>query len=133
MADVVHKIVKTNYCPPSVIINDKGEILHIHGNVKQYLSFVEGRIGANVFTVARRGLPMNIRLGLRWAKQEGKPATVEVESFKDNKNTRLISIHVHPITLKNWETQLFLVLFHDITPQQGFRISPSIIDTIEDL
>jgi two-component system CheB/CheR fusion protein len=131
LADVVHKIVKTNYCPPGVIINDKGEILHIHGNVKQYLNFVEGHIGANVFSVARRGLPMNIRLGLRRAKQDGKPATIDVASFKDNKNTRLISIHVHPITLRNWETQLFLVLFHDITPQQGFRISPSIIDTDE--
>lgn len=128
LSDVVDKIIKKNYSPPSVIINEIGEILHIHGDVNQYIQFIEGRLGTNIFNVARQGFPINIRLALRRVNEEGKPVTVEVASFKNKKKSRLIAIHVHPVTVRNWGTKLFLILFSDITPKEGFRINPPIID-----
>ena len=52
---------------PAVVVNDKGDILYFHGKTGKYLEPASGKAALNVLEMAREGLRIEIRTGLRKA------------------------------------------------------------------
>ena len=50
------QLVLQHYAPPSVLANDKGDILYISGRTGKYLEAAAGKANWNIFAMAREGL-----------------------------------------------------------------------------
>ena len=58
LAVLVEQLLLERYAPPSVLINDRGDILHIYGRTGTYLEPAPGQPRLNLLAMAREGLQM---------------------------------------------------------------------------
>ena len=65
--EVVDKLIMENYGPAGVLVNEKGEILYIHGRTGKYLEPASGEFTSknNILDMARQGLKMELAHSIR--------------------------------------------------------------------
>jgi len=56
LQSLADQLVLERYSPPSVLVNDKGNILYVSGRTGKYLEPAAGKANWNVFAMAREGL-----------------------------------------------------------------------------
>ncbi|MCD6050885.1 MAG: chemotaxis protein CheB, partial [Verrucomicrobia bacterium] len=66
------KLVLDHYSSPSVLVNDKGNILYVSGHTGKYLEPAAGKANWNIFVMAREGLRYEITTAFQKVlRQEG--------------------------------------------------------------
>ncbi|HYB20295.1 MAG TPA: chemotaxis protein CheB, partial [Thermodesulfobacteriota bacterium] len=115
VAEVTQKILLEAFVPPSVIVNDKGEITYIHGQTGNYLEPSQGQPSLNILDMAREGLQFELRSALHNAvsKKKEMHKTLRVRT---NHEHRQVNLTVKPLAGREAEG-LFLVVFEDAKPE----------------
>jgi two-component system CheB/CheR fusion protein len=67
LSTIFEKTLLTRYAPASVIVNDRGDILYIHGRTGDYLEPAVGQPRLNILEMAREGLRIELPSALRRA------------------------------------------------------------------
>lgn len=79
ISHLVEQVLLNRYGPVGVLVNDRGDVLYIHGRTGAYLEpATGGSARLNVLDMAREGLAEELRIALRHA------ATGEAEVVRDN-------------------------------------------------
>lgn len=74
LALLIEKKLLSQLCPACVVVNDQGEIVHVHGRTGEYLELAEGTPRAHVLDMAREGLRHELAELLRRAAEGRDPA-----------------------------------------------------------
>lgn len=96
LAALAEKLLIERYAPPSAIINDRGDIVHIHGRTGAYLELAPGQPRLNILVMAREGLRIPLTAALRHATIREDEVIQEVVQVKTNGE----SIHVKVVVQK---------------------------------
>ena len=64
-AAIVDKTLLARFAPASVLVDDRGDILHIHGRTGDYLEPATGQPRLNILEMARDGLRLDLTAALR--------------------------------------------------------------------
>ena len=107
----LHLRLLEQYGPPSVVVNELHEIVHLSEGAGRYLQFVAGEPTANIVKVVHPALQIELRTALFKAAQTkasaiGSPTPVEVQG-----ETELITVEVRPMATGDQAQGFFLVLF----------------------
>jgi two-component system CheB/CheR fusion protein len=70
---LLEKTLLNRYAPACVIVNDRGDILHIHGRTGDYLEPASGQPRLNILEMAREGLRIDLAAALRRAAAQDAP------------------------------------------------------------
>ncbi len=136
----LHLKLLEQYGPPSLVINDMHDIVHLSEHAGRYLQFAPGEISANLLKVVHPALRIELRTALFKAEQSketvrGAPQATEVAG-----STETITVSVCPIRQDGVEEDFFLVLFeqeHDLAapaaPAQADAINRDLDDEIQHL
>ncbi len=65
--DLVQKLLISQYAPASVLINEQGDVVYIHGRTGKFLEPTAGKASMNVFFMAREGLRVELNNAVRKA------------------------------------------------------------------
>ena len=76
-AALVEKMLLRRYEPPTVVINDRGDIIHTHGHTGAYLEMPSGQPHLNILAMAREGLRMPLATAIR------KVLSTDTEAVQD--------------------------------------------------
>ncbi|TIX59704.1 MAG: hypothetical protein E5V33_20155, partial [Mesorhizobium sp.] len=79
------------------MINAAGELIHISGGTGKYLELAAGAPDSNVFSMARRGLRMDLRAALHKAVSTGQVAIQNKINIGTNGGRQVISLVVQPL------------------------------------
>ena len=60
MAELSRHMLLERFVPPSVLINETGDILYIQGRTGRYLEPASGEAAMNIFTMAKEGLRLEL-------------------------------------------------------------------------
>jgi len=115
ISELIEKIMIEDYAPPSVVINEKGEILYIHGRTGRYLEPSPGVAAMNVFEMAREGIKGDLFAAVRKATTRKKAVTHTDLRVKDNGGFRFINLTVRPLIEAKTMRGLLLVVFENVT------------------
>ncbi|RMF04389.1 MAG: chemotaxis protein CheR, partial [Chloroflexi bacterium] len=63
--DVTERTLLNDYTPAGVVINDKGDVLYIHGRTGKYLEPASGQASLNILRMARLGLRLELSTAIR--------------------------------------------------------------------
>jgi two-component system CheB/CheR fusion protein len=128
--ELMGRIILDKYAPPSVLVNDRYEILYFQGNTDQYLAPPSGEPSFNILKMAREGLRHKLTGALRQAMKEKRTVSYPGVQLKHQKDDWLtIDLHIQPL-LETPEApaNLFLVVFEEKTPawpkRKGRRTPP---------
>jgi two-component system CheB/CheR fusion protein len=116
VAQLAEKSLAEHYAPPSVIIDEKGEILYIHGRTGKYLEPAPGEAKLSIYRMAREGLKLELPSAIHKAATQKKEVVHKGIKIKDNGGTQMIDLIVRPMLKAKAPSGLMMVVFEDVTP-----------------
>lgn len=122
----LHQQLLENYAPPSLVVNEEYDIVHLSEKVGKYLQIAGGEVSQNILKLIRPELRLELRSALYGASQ-GQSA-VEARGLKltiDNK-TEIINIHARPVLRTGDTAKGFILVLFEPTVDTG---KPEIVVT----
>jgi two-component system CheB/CheR fusion protein len=107
------KVIARVFAPPSVLVNEKFDVLYCYGPIDRFLAVPSGEASLNVLRIAREGLRNKLAPALSEALKGTIPVTVENVGVGSDGNVRTVDLIVQPI-LEPGETQrLMMIVFKE--------------------
>jgi two-component system CheB/CheR fusion protein len=117
------------YVPPSVLINAQMELLHVFGDVSDYLGLPVGRVDFNLLTLIRKEFRTEVQTLVHQAQH--KRAAVYGRQHDHDKSSGAFRIAVHPIPGVEVEPLLLIafepVLVPDAVRHEHFDLLPGLV------
>jgi len=122
LSELTERALLQLYAPAAVLVNERGEILYLHGRTGQYLEPAPGEAGLNILPMAREGLRQELTNALHNAISRKEPVHIPGLRVKSNGDFTFIHLTVRPITADfagfgkpaaNADQNLFMVVFEE--------------------
>ncbi|HWR24955.1 MAG TPA: CheR family methyltransferase, partial [Methanosarcina sp.] len=102
------------YAPVSVLVNQRGDILYIHGRTGMYLEPAPGEADLNILKMAREGLRQELTTDLYKAAASKEPVFHQGLRVKTNGEFITINMALRPVEAGTGrESTLFLITFEE--------------------
>jgi len=106
------------YAPPCVIINERHEILFIHGRTGRYIEPAPGEAELNILKMAREGLRPALLAATHQARGEHRSVTVPGVVVKSEGEEHVIDLVVKPFSRPPHGSDHLMVIFRDTEPDE---------------
>jgi two-component system, chemotaxis family, CheB/CheR fusion protein len=114
LQDSAERLLLDRYSPAYVVIDAAGEVLHLSASTGKYLELAAGVPDHNIFSMARRGLRMDLRAAVHKAVSTGQGSVQSDISIGTNGGRQTISLFVQPIPRQDASDPVFMVVFKDV-------------------
>jgi two-component system CheB/CheR fusion protein len=118
IAEMAREVLLRDYAPASVIIDRKHNIIFIHGQTGTYLQLPGGEVNLDIVDMAREGLKVELASAIRKATMQNKEITFQNLQVKENGEFHNVNLTVKPISSKDSEPELLMVIFQDVIPAE---------------
>ncbi len=122
----LHSQMLIPYTPPSVIISEDYDIVHLSRGAGRFLEFVEGEPSHNLLKVVHPDLRLELRTALFAAAQQDGSAESRRARVDLDGRWRLVDLHIQPIQEPEWARGYFLVVFHDLADANDIERSSTV-------
>jgi two-component system CheB/CheR fusion protein len=112
----LERMIREEYAPPCVVINERGEILYLTGRTSRYLQAHEGAPTNNLFDQAHTRLRLELRTALAAAvntRQSVVRRNVSVEPSDVGSAARQVTLTVRPLPGLPSDTGLYAVVLQE--------------------
>jgi two-component system CheB/CheR fusion protein len=124
----LHQQLLERYAPPSLIVNEEYDVVHVSEKAGRYLQVPGGEPSSNVFKLVREELRLELRTALYQARQRNTNVEACGLEVTIEDRTETVNIHVRPVaSATDPERGYALVVFEPATqkPKDEERIYPS--------
>lgn len=121
IAELSKKALLQSYVPASVVTDEKGNILYVHGDTGKYLRPAPGQPSLNVVEMAREGLQIELRTAIHNAAAQKTQVACKSLQIKTNGVRQGINLIVKPLEDFQASQPLLLISFQDIEPQERLK------------
>jgi two-component system CheB/CheR fusion protein len=109
------QLVLRRHAPPTVLVNDQGNILFISGRTGKYLEPAVGKANLNIFAMAREGLRYELTNAFRKALRQAGPVTLRGLKIGTNGGQQYADITVERLDDAEPLAGLVMIVFLDIS------------------
>jgi two-component system CheB/CheR fusion protein len=109
LRDLTERTLLRQFAPAGALVNDRGDILYLHGRTGEYLEPAAGEAGLNILKMAREGLRPGLTIALRKAATGKDAEFLSGLRVKTNGAYARVDLRVQPLTTDAGEPRLFLV------------------------
>lgn len=114
ISEVATKMLMEHLVPASLIVNTKGDILHVQGRTGKYLEPAQGTTGLNALEMARDGLQLELRSALHNAASQKTRVVYPHIRVRTNGDIQVINLKIIPVPGALSDQDLYLVVFEDV-------------------
>jgi two-component system CheB/CheR fusion protein len=118
VAAIAQSTLLETFAPPSVIVNEKGDILYIHGQTGKYLEPAPGHASLNISDMAREGIRYELRSGIHYVVTKMKERQYQGLRVKTDGGNQPINLMIKPLTDPKEVQGLIMVTFEEITQEK---------------
>jgi len=130
--ELTRGILLQSYAPPSVITNEEGNTLYVHGDTGNYLRPAPGQVSLNIVDMAREGLQLELRKAIHNAVQQKTHKSIRGVPVKTNGGMHLVDVTVRPIADPRTAKDLLIVLFSIIRDITRRKQTEEVINRLSD-
>ncbi|CAN7602548.1 PAS domain-containing protein [Pararhizobium sp. LjRoot235] len=115
LRQTVEAHVLERYSPAHVVVNAEGDVVYYSAKTGKYLEAAQGAPTRQLVTLARRGLRLDLRSGLREAIETR--ATIVRDNIaidEDGDRVQFVTLTIEPLADRDHGEALFLVLFEPV-------------------
>ncbi len=113
MFDVIQRLLVTRYAPAAVVVNDRGDVVYIHGRTGAYLEPASGLPTRQVLDLAREGLRRELALALRQAADTDQEVVRRGVSVSADGDGRVVNIRIKKLAAPAVVRGLVLITFEE--------------------
>ena len=114
LQSLAERLVLQRFAPPSVLVNDQGNILHISGRTGKYLEPAAGKANWNIFVMAREGLRYELTGAFQKALRQEGPVLLRGLKIRTDSGNRFVDISVEKIEEAEALRGLVMIVFTDV-------------------
>jgi PAS domain S-box-containing protein len=116
----LHQKLLEQYAPPSLVVNEEYDIVHMSEKAGGFLEFPGGEPTKNLLKLIKPGLRLELRSALYQAMQRQAPTEARNVAWTQHGEPQSVNIHVKPVTKEGDPAKGFmLVIFEPDQPAQG--------------
>ncbi len=112
---VADQIILQKYAPPSVLVNEKGDIVYIAGRTGKFLEPVAGKANWNIHAMAREGLQQLLPNAFRTAAKSFDPVVLNRVKIGSDEQSVFVHVVVQRIEKPDNVKGMFMVVFNEIS------------------
>ena len=116
MAELSRHMLLERFVPPSVLVNETGDILYIQGKTGRYLEPASGEATMNIFTMAKEGMRLELGSLIRKALLQRREIVRDGLRVQVNGGYHPVRVVVRPISGRSYMRGMVLVSFEEETP-----------------
>ena len=135
LRELTERALLQQYAPVAALINQRGDILYLHGRTGLYLEPAPGEPGMNILKMAREGLRQELTTALHKAVASRDSVRHPGLRVKTNGDFTLVDLTIRPVTAgpdAATDSALFLVIFEESPPTVQQRPEKAIaVDSVQ--
>ena len=116
LRELTERELLQQYAPVGVLVNERGDILYIHGRAGRYLEPAAGEASLNILKMAREGVRRDLATALHKVVAHREPLSHKGLRVKANGVFTSVNLSVQPVTAglaAAADPNLFLVVFEE--------------------
>jgi two-component system CheB/CheR fusion protein len=115
LRDVTERTLLQEYAPASVLVDEHGDILYLHGRTGLFLEPPEGEASLNILKMGREGLRQRMMTALHKAVVQAVPVVEPQLRVKTNGSFTTIDLTVQPVRIQGGDAghKAFLITFKE--------------------
>jgi two-component system CheB/CheR fusion protein len=118
--------------PPTVIVTDRGRVVHIHGRTGSFLEPAPGaQAGANIFDMAREGLEVSLSAAIRQAATSGEEIVHPRLRVGTDGDEVVVTLRVLKLKKPEPLRGLFRITFERAEPREGAAATSQASNVLE--
>ena len=117
VSELSQKVLLGAFVPPSVVVDDHGDIIYIHGQTGKYLEPAAGQASLNILNMAREGIVFELRSAFHTVISRKKEVRYNDLKVKTNGVDQPVNLIVRPLTDAEGMPGFFLVTFEEPAPK----------------
>ena len=125
VADLTRKALLESYAPPSVLTDETGNVLYVHGDTGRYLRMAPGQPSLNAIAMAREGLQLELRRAIHDAATKKRRVVCKDVPFKSHGVLHGVTLTARPLKEEQAGRGLLIVTFQDAGPPAPPRAAGS--------
>ncbi|MFW6414896.1 MAG: CheR family methyltransferase [Thermodesulfobacteriota bacterium] len=114
LGTLINKALVQHFSPPAVLVDDKGNILHIQGRTGKYLEPASGAPSRNILDMAREGLRIELSSAMRKALSSKQNVVRKKIRIKVDGGEQFINLYVNQLESPAELSGRLLVAFEDL-------------------
>ncbi len=119
LRQIVETRISDRFCPPHVVVNSEGEIVHFSPRTRKFLEAPPGAPSRQLLTSALKELRLDLRSALREAVETRRTVTRENILFDNDQGVaERVSLTVESVPYHSGAEPLFLVVFEERGPAE---------------
>jgi two-component system CheB/CheR fusion protein len=123
--DLHHRLLE-EYAPPSIVLNEEYDIVHLSGNAGKYLQIAGGEISQNFLKLVKEELRLELRSALYQAVQQKIAVEARGLKVKLDHHIETVNIHVRPVLRQEDPARGFILVLiepaADTEPHQNNEV-----------
>jgi two-component system CheB/CheR fusion protein len=116
--ELVNNILLYQYTPACVVVDQKYDVLYVHGQTSRYLELPTGPLKTNILDMAREGLKTELAAALRKAFFKGEETSYHNLQVKHDGSFHSVDLKVSPIVYPAVMQKLSIVMFQTVTSRE---------------
>jgi len=108
------QLVLEHYSLPTVLVNEKGDILYVSGRIGKYLEPASGKANWNIFAMAREGLRYELSNAFHKALEQEDAVSVHGLQVGTNSGKHLVDVTVQRLEQPESLRGLVMIVFTDV-------------------
>jgi two-component system CheB/CheR fusion protein len=111
----LHLRLLEQYAPPSIVVNEEYEIVHLSEGAARYLQFTGGEISQNLLRLARQELRLELRSAMYQAIQQKTAVEAKGLTVKLEDRIETINMHVKPVLREEDPARGYMLILFERT------------------
>ncbi len=113
-ADELYRVFVEEHMPPCVVLDEKNDVVSLHGDVNRYLSLASGRPSNNVHKMFPSTISVAIATGVSKLKKGSREVVYDRLKWSDDPAVPPVKLVIRPLSQKSDRFRGYsLVLFHE--------------------
>jgi len=108
----------SDYVPPSLLINERRELIHAFSGAGKFLSVPDGRSSTDILDFVATDLRLALSGALQRATKTGELVTYGGVALKDGDKEEQLTLRVRPITIQSTGETFFLVSLESVAERR---------------
>lgn len=116
LREMTEQLLLADYTPTSIVVNDVGDMLYVHGRTGKFLEQTTGEVTTNLLKVAREGLRIPLMTALHNVKMQQKPYECDVTAISHDQGAMRVRLTAAPMAKSAPTPGLIFVTLTEISP-----------------
>ena len=115
LQSLADQLILLHYAPPSILVNDKGDIFYISGRTGKYLEPAAGKANWNLFAMAREGLRFELFSGFQKALRQKETITIHGLKVGTNGGAQHVDVTIQQLVEPKPLQGLVMIVFANVS------------------